>query len=131
MSQTSAQDRERAVQAITRRNMLERRIKRTQRRMASLQGEARQALEDSLAADQAALSEMIPALEAVKAVMRQEEERRRWELQEELRHIARWRTSQYPPFPSGSDQRGPGQTFALVVILAAMAIMIAVVLLNR
>lgn len=94
----NVQDRERAVQAITRRNMLEQRIKRTQRRMAALQGEARQALEDSLLADQAALSEAVQTMEEVKASMRQEEERIRQETlgrirrktQEALRLKAEW-----------------------------------------
>jgi len=131
MSQTSAQGRESAVQAITRRTMLEERIKRTQRQIAALQGEARQVLEYSLAAEQAALAEAIQTVEAVKADMRQEEERRRWKLQEELHHIARWRSSQFPPFPSGSGQWGPGQTFALAVILAAMITIVGVLLLNR
>jgi len=131
MSQTSAQGRESAVQAITRRTMLEERIKRTQRQIAALQGEARQVLEYSLAAEQAALAEAIQTVEAVKADMRQEEERRRWKLQEELHHIAWWRSSQFPPFPSGSGQWGPGQTFALAVILAAMITIVGVLLLNR
>ena len=93
MSQTSAQGRESAVQAITRRTMLERRIKRTQRRMAALEGEARQALEDSLAADQAALAEVVPTLEAVKAAMRQEEEHIRRKTQEALRAKGEWKAS--------------------------------------
>lgn len=128
----SAQDREHAVQAITQRTMLERHIKRTQRRMATLQGGVPQALQDSLAADQAALAEAIQTVEAVKADMRQEEERRRWELQEELRHIARWRSSQFPPFPSGSVPSSPGQALGFIAILAVMAAIAGgVLLLNR
>ena len=127
----SAQDREYAVQAITRRAMLEERIKRKQKQMAVLQGEARQALEDSLAADQAALAEATLTFEEAKASMCQEEERRRWKLQEELRLIARWRSSQYQPFPSGSSQWSPGQAFALAVLLVAMATMVSMLLLSR
>ncbi len=83
MSQVSAQDRERAVQAITRRNMLLRRIKHTQQ-AAAAQGEARQALQDSLAADQAALAEAAQTVEEVRAEMRREEERTRRETQESI-----------------------------------------------
>lgn len=93
MSQNSARDRERAVQAITRRRMFERRIKRTQRRMAALEGEARQALEDSLAAEQAALAEVPPTLEAAKTVMRQEEGHIRRKTQEALRAKGEWKAS--------------------------------------
>ena len=132
MSQTSAQGRESAVQAITRRTMLEERIKRTQRQIAALQGEARQALEDSLLADQAALAEAIQTVEAVKADMRQEEERRRWKLQEALCAKGEWRASYLLNHSlGGSSHWGPGQTFALAMILAAMVTMVTVLLLNR
>ncbi len=125
----SAQDRERAVQAITRRNVLEKRIKRTQRRMAALQGGARQALEDSLMADQAALSEVIPTLEAIKANMRQDEERIRRKAQEALRLKAELRSRQFPHFPVGGVPPSPGQSLDFLAILAAMAVIVGVVLL--
>ena len=132
MSQTSAQGRESAVQAITRRTMLEERIKRTQRRMAALEGEARQVLEYSLAADQAALAEVPPALEAAKTVMRQEEGHIRRKTQEALRAKGEWRASYLLNHSlGGSSHWGPGQTFALAMILAAMVTMVTVLLLNR
>ena len=140
MSQTNAQDREHAVQAITRRNMLERRIKRTQRRMASLQGEARQALEVSLAADQATLSEAIQTMEAAKAEvldqfkadMRQSEEKVRRKTEEALRLKAEWQSRQFPPFPSGSVPPSPGQALGLLMIFVTMfAIVGIMLLLNR
>ena len=128
----NAQNRENAVQAITRRSMLERRIKHTQRQMATLQGEARQALEASLMADQAALAEAIQAAEAVKADMRREEERRRWEIREALRLQAELRSRQFPLFLGGSVPASPDQALGLLVLLAAMAAIVGgVLLLNR
>ena len=129
----SAQDRERAVQAITRRNMLEKRIKRTQRQMAALQGEARQALESSLAADEAALAEATLTFEEVKKSMRQEEEHRRWELQELLRLKAEERrSSQFPFLPGGSVPASFGQPLGLMFTLVALAAVVGgVLLLNR
>ncbi len=128
----SAQDRERAVQAITRRNMLEQRVKHTRRRMASLQSEAQQALEANLAADQAALAEAIQAVEQIKMDMRWEEERRRWELQKKLRYYAELKNRQSPFFSSGSVPPSPGQSLGFLAILAAMAAIASVgLLLNR
>jgi len=132
MSQTSAQNRERAVKAITQRNMLQRRIKRTQRQMEAAQGEVRQSLQDSVAADQAAMAELTPTLEQIKADMCQEEASVRRKTQETLSALADLRANQsLHHFPGGSDQWGPSQTFALVVIFGALAAMLAVLLLNR
>jgi len=136
----NAQDRERAVQAITRRTMLEKRIKRTQQRMAVLQGEARQVLEASLLADQAALAEAVQMAEAVKAEVleqfkaqwRQDEERIHRKAQEALRLKAEWQSRQFPPFPGGRVPPSPSQSLGLLVLLAAMAAIVGgVLLLNR
>ena len=90
-------------------------------------------LEDSLAADQAALAEMIPALEAVKAVMRQEEEHVRRKTQEALRLRAEWERSRFlHTFPSGSAPPSPSQSLGFLLILAALfAVGGIVLLLNR
>ncbi len=125
----SVQDRERAVQAITRRNMLEQRIKRTQGRMATLHGEARQALEASLLADQAALSEAIQTMEQIKVDMRREEERRRWELQEKLRYYEDLKSRQSPFFSSGNVPSSPGQTLGFLVVLVVIVAIVGIVLL--
>lgn len=137
----SVQDRERAVQAITQRTILERRIKRTQRQIVALQGEARQALEAGLLVDQAALAEAIQAAEVLKAEvleqsqadMREKVERVRRKSEEALRLKAEWRSSQFPNYLSGSNiPPSPGQSLGLIVLLAAMAAIAGgVLLLNR
>ena len=112
--------------------MLQRRIKRTQRRMAALEGEARQALEDILAADQAALAEVIPTFNAVRAVMRQEEEHVRGKTQEALRAQAELRASYSLHYLPGGGQPSPSQAMGLLVALAAIVAFVGVVLLlNR
>jgi len=128
MSQSS-ENRKRAVQVIMRRNMLERRIKKTQQRLVALEGEARYDLEDSLLADQAALSKAIPTLEAFKADFRQEEERIRRKTQEALRIQEELRSRQFPTFPGGNAPPSPGQTLGFLVILAAIAAIASGVLL--
>jgi len=129
----SAQDRERAVQLITRRNMLQRRIKQTQKQLAALKGEARQALEVSLRTDQVALAETIPTLEALKADFRQDEERIRRKTQEALRLRAEWKRSQFlNSYPSGGVPLSPSQSLGPLVLLAVMAAIVGgVLLLNR
>jgi multidrug efflux pump subunit AcrA (membrane-fusion protein) len=126
----STQNRERAVQLITRRNMLQRRIKQTQKQLAALEGEARQALEVSLRTDQAALAEMIPTLEALQADFRQDEERIRRKTQEAIRLKAEWQSRQFPNYlPGGSVPPNPGQILGFLAILAAMAAIVGGVLL--
>ena len=130
----SSEDRKRAVEAITRRNMLERRIKRTQRRMASLQGETRQALEDNLMADQAALAEATQAAEALKAeVLKQIKADMRRKSEEALRLRAEWERSRFlHTFPNGSVPSSPDPTLGFLMLLAAMAAVAGgVLLLNR
>ena len=128
----SAQDRERAVQAITRRNMLQRRIKRTQQFMKALWGEVPQALQDGMVADQAALSEAVQTVEEIKAQWHQEEEHIRRKTQEALRLKAEWKNNQFPLFPGGSVPPSPGQILGFLAVLAAMAAIVGgVLLLNR
>ena len=133
MSQTSPPDRERAVKAITQRNMLQRRIKRAQRQLEAAQGEARSALQDGIAADQVALAELTPTLEQIKARMRQEEERVRRKTQKALDALADLRASQsLHHFQGDSVPPSPGQALALLVVLGVMVAVISVMLLlNR
>jgi len=130
----NAENRERAVQLITRRSVLQRRIKQTQKQLAALKGEARQALEVSLRTDQVALAETIPTLEALKADFRQDEERIRRKTQEALRLRAEWQSRQFSPLPSfpGGVPLSPSQSLSPLVLLAAMAAIVGgVLLLNR
>ncbi len=132
MRQTSAQSRERTVMAITQRNMLQQRIEHSQKRLKALQGEARQSLQDGIAADQAALAELTLTLEQIKAQMRQEEKGVRRKNQEALRAHTELRAGySLHHLPGGDDQWGPSQRFALLIIFAAAATMAGVLLLNR
>lgn len=132
MSQTNTQDRERAVQMITQRHELQWRIKRTQRRLEAAQGEARQAIQNSLAVDQAALAELTPTLEQTKARMRQEEEHIRRKTDEALRLRDEWRRSQFLNSYPGAAPPDQGQALVLLVGLAVIvATTSAMLLLNR
>lgn len=137
MSQTSAQNRERAVKAITQRNMLQRRIERSQKRLKALQDEAHQGLQDSITADQAALAEATQTMEEARAEVLEEfkadMERIRRKTDEALHLRDEWRRSQFlNSYMSGGAPPSPGQALTLLVVLGVMVAMIsAMLILNR
>ena len=133
MSQTSAQDRERAVQMITQRHELQWRIERAQERLKALQGDARQALQDSLATDLAAVAEMTLTLEDVKARLRQEEEHVRRKTDEALRCQDELKRGQLLDSFPGAASPNQGQALGVIVILVltAVAVVGSVLLLHE
>lgn len=128
MSQPDAEDRERAVQALTERNEIQRRIDRTRQQLRAIQNivqdiAEREALLQSLAADQAALVERIEVMGEFKAQMRREEERIRRKTEEALRLHAEWKSCQFSnSFPSGSAPSSDGQMFGFFLIVAVFVL---------
>ena len=139
MSQTNRQDRERAVQAMTNRSHLHRRMKHTLQELTVVEDDAeREALRQSLAADIAALEEEVKRISEIKASMRGAEERIRRKTQEALRCQEKWRQSQswsngpLPFFPAGRVPPGDSRTLGLFMAACVIvAIVFGVLLLKQ